>query len=283
MRGTRLLRQHAQVFDVGDDGHGWSPQLRRGRRSVRGGDQSAWQRSAVSAATPSASVAQRPSVWQRCRRGAHGRSRAPHQRAGAHAQQAEAACQVDALQALARGAGGSPARRPSACGQREVARDGLEVVEAQLDADRACRRSPCAAGRAASCCSQLGEHARRARRGRAPRAGRGRRWSRGSSTPARCRVDHGAVVAAVRGLVQPAAVAAAEVLDQPAALARRQLADACGCPAPASLAPAFGPMPLMRRTGSGQMRVGRSSAREQRSGRRACRARRRSWTAACSA
>ena len=70
---------------------------------------------------------------------------------------------------------------------RVVARDRLEVVVAQLDADRAARRSPCAPGRRSRRSHSAREDRATARRGRASRAGRARTSSRARSTSARSR------------------------------------------------------------------------------------------------
>ena len=122
------LREHAQVFDVGDDGHG----RQRGggeailRRVVE-------ERQAVITDRLVRCRRRRRLGLVRCeRRDEIGEAR---ERAGANADQAQAPRQVDALQAAA---GGAPdrARIERVRGQRQVARRDPEIVEAQLDADR---------------------------------------------------------------------------------------------------------------------------------------------------
>jgi hypothetical protein len=123
-------------------------------------------------------------------------------------------------------------------GQREVARDGLEVLEAQLDADGA-------AGVALALqvfghlLGQLGEDG-----AQLGAVAHGVQVAvEGGLAAHRHRLavrHHRPVVAAVRGLVQPAAVGCGRSAPPASADRRAASSPMVACPAPASLAPPWG-------------------------------------------
>jgi hypothetical protein len=171
------------------------------------------------ASRPRAAVLTQVPAWHAA--GVHRRQRL--QRPRAHAEQADAARQIDALEAQAGGA----ADRLGVRGRRiegEVARHGAKVLEAQLDADGA-------AGVALALhvvghpLGEPGEHARQF----GAVAHRVQVALEGGLAADRLRFalgDDRPLVAPVRGGVQPGAVAGAKLRAQNARIHLRQLADA---------------------------------------------------------
>eukprot|EP01136_Pigoraptor_vietnamica_P044545 Opistho-1_new@21414 len=142
--------------------------------------------------------------------------------AHAHAQQADAPVQVHPLEAQAGLAADGGGVRGEVV-QGHVARDDLEIVVAQLDADGLARVA-LAAQILRNLLAQAGEDG--AERGAV--AHRVQVALEGGFAAHAHRLAlglHGALVAAPGHLVQPGAVALAEVFDEPAALALGQLAD----------------------------------------------------------
>ncbi len=165
-------------------------------------------------------------------------------------------------------------------GEREVARRDPEVVEAELDADRL-RRVRLAREVAGELLAQLGED--RAEDGRSRTACRSR-----SKVVSRL-IDFGSLEVTTARSSRPCEASCSQAPKLLPKRWRRNAGSAAAIspivsmPSAASRAAAFGPMPLTLRAASGQMRAGDVGVRRAASGRRACRARRRSSRAACSA
>ena len=134
------------------------------------------------------------------------------ERAGANAEQPQTTGEVDTFEALA---GGTPNRLRVQCvsGEGKVAGDDAEVVEPQLDADRAAR-VPLAAQIVGKPDAEFGEDL--AERFAVAHGMQIAFESRFAADRLRLAEGHDRpIVAAVRGVVQPRAVADSEVPDQP--------------------------------------------------------------------
>ena len=162
---------------------------------------------------------------------------------------------VDALQALP-GGSRERGRVGGGIGHRQVARDGAEVVEAQLDADGAARRSPCAAGRRRAARTAAVKMRDSSSRSRTACRSRSKVVSRLIDTGSLCGDHRRARRGRCAASCIQRAVALAEVLDQQRRVGVRRARRWCGCPAPASLLAGLRPDAVDARTGSGQMRAG---------------------------